>query len=187
MRTTMFRRPTRTQAGQAGFTLIEFLLVLALAAVVAGVAFLAFNNANSGAQVYGAVRDVGIIQANLKNAFPNQQYAGLSTSTANEAHVFPADMNANNFAAGALITERWPGSTVSLLGGTTGTYTLTINGVPPQACAQFVSQAGQNMSNASVGTTAPGTSVFASGTLSPPAVASACAGTSPLTVVFTGS
>jgi len=167
-----------TKSGQRGFTLLEILLALAVVAVLSFVVFRAFNSANGSAQVNSAVSDVGTIQANLKNTFPNSNYKGLLTTVANQAHVFPNDMNANNFTATYTnITNQWNGS-VSLVatGSRANEYTLSYNGVPAAVCAQFVGQVAQNAINVTVGaTTASSTTVFSGGVVSPSAVATQCA------------
>ena len=159
----------------SGFTLIEFLLVLALAAVVAAVAFLAFSSGGSNATVYNAVRDTNIIVANLKAAFPSQNYAGLNTTAANSAYVFPVSMNGSNYATGTL-RDRWHGLVTlapAVVGGVTqpAEFALTLNGVPGQSCATYVAQ----MAPVLIDATVNGTDVFANGALSPSALGAACA------------
>jgi len=178
----MCRKP---KPSQRGFTLLEILLALAVVAILSFVIFRAFNSANNSAQVSSAAADVGTIEANMATTFMDN-YTGMSTSIANEAHVFPTDMNNDNFSGAAPITDPWGGAVAIWQWQATirNHYVLSYTGVPSAVCPSFVEQAAQNAMYVVVGPIgATGTYVMApNGLASPTIIASACNLTSHLQV-----
>jgi len=120
---------------QRGFTLLEILLALAVVAVLSFVVFRAFNSAQTSAQVHSAVSDIGTIQANLKNDFPNAAYADLTTTVAYSANVFPSDMTSqdNNAVADVTSPSGGTGTTATTAGYQPGVAVPSIFAVGPPA------------------------------------------------------
>lgn len=139
---------------EAGFSLIEMLLVLGVLAVLLIAAFVVYPRVRLAQQVHVEKENLSILQAGIQSklAAQNGNYtslgaieSGIGNTFANRAKITPESMNNGNFA-GSSIVNSWGGTVIihATGGGSFDGYQsgrafgIQYNGVPKEACAQFV-------------------------------------------------
>lgn len=140
----------RTSKDARGFTILEFLLVLVVAAVLIAIVFAAYKRLSSKSHVQAAAQGSTTISGQISGYF-RQNFAGLSEQVLINAGLVPS----NNVAAQtctaaspACLISAWGNGIgvqpVDLNGGSNNGYAITYLAVPQSDCAQFVqSVAGQ--------------------------------------------
>lgn len=163
---------------QAGMTLTESLLVLAVGAAIAVIAYGGFRMATGSVAVSSQARGITQLTANIKKTF------GIASdySTVNNANIINARLVPDDFKfSGTTITNKWGGTVTAAVGNQAGAtpatqFKLTITGVPKDDCTEFLS----SISSAAVtlwvnGTTAGTNDVKdAGGTFYPDRAATQC-------------
>lgn len=181
---------------QAGITLIEVSIGLIIAAIVAAVAFVAFQNNARRNEVRENTTTVTEIIAEAKQKFgrTNQYTALVGTSTATDPAVASRTISQAMSTAGNSygVIPRLYGSTIAGVAETTaGNFaTLAWGGVPPEQCYDLVSAVAQATNALYVTAAAPATTgptgatnlVSANGVLNAAAATTACN-----TITATGS
>lgn len=135
---------------QAGFSLVEILLVLGIIAILAIAAFIVYPQAQDSNRANTAQTNLISMAAGIKNLYGStRDYASLTTELANKAGVVPTSMNGGNPDA-AGITSAWsapvdigPGA-VDATTGAAPTFTITFQDMPGTICAKLVPGVMQN-------------------------------------------
>lgn len=91
---------------QGGFSLIELLLVLAIIAALAVAAFIVYPRVQAGRNATYEAQVLSSAQAGVKALFTTNNYVKLSTDTAINAELFPANMN----ISATTIENQWAGA-----------------------------------------------------------------------------
>ena len=113
----------RRRRGEAGFTLVEVLIVLAILAILAAIVMPNFTGLLGGSQTTAASAELTILQTAIDAKMADQ---GLATITA--VGTATSDMTSGGFAL----------SPTYMRGATTkGTYTLATNGTVTQASTGY--------------------------------------------------
>ena len=194
----------RTKA--KGFSLIELLLVLGVLAILLVAAFVVYPQVRDRNQANAEVANLTSIKASINNLYASRggNYAGLTTTVANQARAFPQSMNGGTYT-GATITSAWggtvavaEGAAVAAAGGLPAipagrSFTVTYTAVPDGVCLGLVSGAATNFARVAVGSTQVVTGPVAGGGggaatpggFNPATAAAACTGNP--TVVFTSN
>lgn len=129
------RQRISTKSKSAGFSLLELLLVVGVAAVliIAGVA--AYSLVSGGQKAGEAERQVFQIKAAIKNAFPDGRYpsADLTVTNMIKTKAFSGMKNATTAPL-----DPW-GGTVSVAGTAANgtTFTIGFPGVPAESCVDI--------------------------------------------------
>ena len=126
-----------------GFSLLEILLVLAIAAALVIGAFIIYPKIQASARVDTEAKNLATITAGIKSLFGSQAtYIGLSLDSANNAQIFPDNMVLSSTRArynawrgeGSLSAEQDGPSNV--MGNS---FSITYKGVPAEECSKLVS------------------------------------------------
>lgn len=179
-----------------GFSLIELLLVLGVLAILMVAAFVVYPQVRDRNQANSEVSNLMAAKANLNNLYAstNGDYTGLTTGVANQARVFPSNMNAGKFTASATVSSSWSGG-VTVLPSAAGTFpngtaytanhafAITYAGVPAGVCLSLVSGAAANFQDVQVGGATVFKAAAAGGTFDPALAAAKCAA-APADVAF---
>lgn len=173
------------QRKQAGMTLTESLLVLAVGALIAVLAYGAYRMATSDvkvqSQVQGTVQLVGKIKQIYSSA-ANYGTASASLNQAvNDAKIVPSDFK----GSGATITNAWGGAVNVAVGATNTQFTVTFVGVPQEGCIEFVTGIASAATTLVVGTGASKDVKTATAAFDPALAAAACGVTTPGNIVLT--
>ena len=158
-----------------GFSLLEILLVLAIAAALVIGAFIVYPKVQAGARADAESKNISTIVAGIKSLYTSSStYTGLTNAVAANAKIFP-----DNMLNGSSTTpiNAWKGD-VTVAAAATGpsstagsSFTITYTAVPAAECAKIVSGLAGTFYTVSVGSTAVKT---ADGTLNVAAMTTAC-------------
>lgn len=170
-----------------GFSLLEILLVLAIAAALVIGAFIVYPKVQAGARADAESKNISTIVAGIKSLYTSSStYAGLTNTVAANAKIFP-----DNMLNGSSTTpiNAWKGN-VTVAAANTGpssatgsSFTIQYLAVPAAECAKIVSGLAGNFYTVSVDSTAVKT---AGGTLDVAAMTKACnSGRNSNTLLFT--
>lgn len=122
-----------------GFTLLEILLVIGIAAVLALAALMVYGNSRDASRAKQEKDAVVQVAGNIKTAFLGSDYASLTTGVANQARVFPGRMNEENYSPAQPITSAWGAVDVGPSPATNRRFLITYHQVPKDLCRHFVS------------------------------------------------
>lgn len=171
------------KASTKGFSLIEMMIVIALIAVLLGIALIMYFNANSGGRAYNAQSGLLQLQTAVRTINPSPAYTGI-----NEQILIDSDKAPSNMVSGNTLTNVWGGTVTvgpeSINGGTDNAFSVTYGSVPRNECSTIVASVSQNFAEISV----EGTTVRDAANPNPSSatVVSACNNTSN-TIVFTSA
>lgn len=161
------RRPRRAQ----GFSLLEILLVLGIAAALIIAAFVVYPKVQAANRAQAEEQNIAAIAAGVRGLYAgSSNYASISNQVLLNGKVFPDNMVA---ADGATVTNVWGGILVVLPStNVTNGFNIQETGVPQVECAQIVTSAGNNFTYIALNGAQVKTSVKA---LDPGTIASTCA------------
>jgi len=131
-----------TRGQQAGFSLLELLLVLGVIAALAIAAFIVYPSVQASNQAQSEVSNLNTARANILQLFNRGVFTGLDNDTINTARGIPLAWNGGVTAAGTTLTNIW-GGLVTIVpadggGGTDNFVSITMADVPTNACLKFV-------------------------------------------------
>jgi Tfp pilus assembly protein PilE len=166
-----------SQATQHGFGLLEVILAVGAAALLAGGTFVLYQTTSNRSNVRAEQANIQQIAANTSHQYGALgSYAGLSTPTAISQGLIPASMIHDGAAL-----NRWD-STVTLRpsaisGVANAGMDIIYASVPKRACAMLAIAAGAGMSDVKISpvSSKSGQSVMRGNTLDRAAISSACA------------
>lgn len=178
---TSITRINKGNFRQAGLTLIESLVVLAIAALVIGGSIALFGGASSSQSTSQMTSDLNAIKASTKSLYFGQ--GGYGTTSLGEVLIngkkVPTTMPITGTAPNRVINHALNGTVV--ITGATSQFTVAPSNIPTDVCIGMVT-AGTGWDSIKVGTAAARTPPVS------PATASAdCALAANQTIVFTGS
>lgn len=134
-----------------GFSLIELLLVLAIIAALAVAAFIVYPRLQAGRSADYEIKVLTAAQAGVRALFTSGNYTHLSNEVAQNADLFPKDMNIST----GQIRNQW-GGWVSILpaehGGSNRYFKIDYTGVPTDVCIRLVGAAVKNFGRVDVST-----------------------------------
>jgi Tfp pilus assembly protein PilE len=127
---------------QEGFGLLGLILTLALSTAVVGIAYTAYTANVRSSNVAAATSSVRELNQRVLASYSSAaDFTGLSNTSALRDGVYPAGLLVNGQPQSV-----WSGAitltSVNLNGGTDNGFALTYNGVDPNTCANFVTNAG---------------------------------------------
>jgi type II secretory pathway pseudopilin PulG len=115
-----------------GVTLLEILLVLAIAAMIIVMSVRYYQSSTASQQANSTLEQIQAITAAADGmAQANGSYASVSTGTVKV--LMPNE----------LMTSAW-GGTITVTGGTSNTYTVTFSSMPGNVCHMVTSRLGAN-------------------------------------------
>jgi prepilin-type N-terminal cleavage/methylation domain-containing protein len=165
---------------QAGFTMIELMIVLVVFVLLVGGLYAMFGSTRAGAITDQAVKGtMGLVSAVSRN-FPTPNFEGITALGLTK-------QAPKNFVAGtgssATLRDPW-GGTIAVASTTPfTTYTLTFPTVPSDECVPFVSALQSSFVGVRIGSTDVKTATAA---WDRAAAETACAGATTLAVIYTG-
>lgn len=172
----------RDLRNQAGLTLIEVLVSLAIFALVVGGALALFGGASSSQSATQLTSDINAIRASTKSLYFGQ--GGYGTASLNEVLIngkkIPTTMPVSGTAPNRVINHPLNG-TVTVTGATSQ-FTVTTTNIPTDVCIGMVSAANTAWQTVRVGTAAARTPP-----VNPTTASSDCAAAANQTIVFTSS
>jgi len=156
--------------------LFKYLVALLGASAVVAVFYLTLAQN----KVQNAISDLVQLQVNIETLFSGQaDYASLATSTAVRAKLAPPSM-----ISGTTLITPWGGNvTVAVDGTTTTLYTISVAGVPQEACAKIALALGHSSTANKCNITGSKASADISVPFSAASVAEACDATTNTVVV----
>lgn len=188
----MINRTNLRTVRQRGVTLLEGLLVLAIAAGLAIAAYAVYRNASGDAKTTSQARGVIALATEISRLYAQDQtqYTNLTAANVISSGVVPADFT----VVGTAINNRWGGTVVPAVGNQAGAtpvnnFKITINGVPADSCVRLVTAIATSASNSLwVNGTTAGTNdvVPVGGTFNAARASTACAAATPASVVLVG-
>lgn len=175
----LFSKDQITSFRQRGFTLVETLLVIAIATVILTAALAMYTSTRSGQIASQMVRDTVSVQAGIQSLFNAQSdYTGLSNEVLFKAKKIPSTLK---YDSGVITTEE--GGMLSVT-GSGNQYNMTITNVSPATCFAMLSSLNSGWRQVKVNSTV----VASSPTDFPVTVskASLACGSEASTIVYTG-
>lgn len=146
---------------QTGMTLTESLLVLAVGALIAVLAYGAYRMASSDVKVQSQVQGITQMVGKIKQVFgTGTDYNNVTIANVINARIVPADFKVNGTTA---INNAWAGTITPAVGTNTAQFTLTITNVPAEGCMEFLSGISSSATVLTVGGTAAANTVKAAG------------------------
>lgn len=181
-----------------GFSLIELLLVLGILAILVITAFVVYPQVRERNFANGEVVNLLSTKANINSMYvlTGGNYTGLSTAVANQARVFPASMNGNQYTPSAAIKSSWNGQVAVNALAAAGAFAsgsayevghafdIQYADVPSGVCLPLVSGVAQKFQDIQIGTADPANSVFSGGAFNPGLAAQKCSNTAGSVVHF---
>ena len=136
---------------QAGFSLIELLLVLAIIAALAVAAFIVYPRVQAGRNATYESQVLSSAQAGVKALFTNNNFDKINKASAFNAEIFPKNMNLSSTS----IKNQWDGDVdvvpsasdggAATAAGTPDRYfKITYPNVPTDVCIRLAGAAVQN-------------------------------------------
>lgn len=123
-----------------GFSLVELILIMGAIALIAIAIFIIFNSVQTRTQVEFEGRRLTGIVSGVHSWFAGHfVYRGLTTGVANQARVFPANMNGGDFTPSAPIVNLWGGAVTLAPEGSPATrFVIRYENVPTSACVGWL-------------------------------------------------
>lgn len=159
------------RALQKGFTLVELMLVLVVAAIILIGIYAAYRLVFSGTNVQSASQNAVIMEGKISGIYRSAQtgYTGLNELAAIQANAVPSTYFTNNCttATPACLKSEWgtpigiqPAVFSTAVAGVSNAFQITYIQVPKSDCPEFVTSAlsqfaGVVITTASSGTTEP--------------------------------
>lgn len=144
---------------QAGATLIEIMMVVALMAVITIGALTYFNSANESSKVQEATASLTALTSVIRNQFATQgSYEGLTADVAAKFGNVPESMLVRSGTT-PRFKNPWNQATgaVTIATATTNaandSFTVTFVGIPPATCTDLMTRTYRHFDEAKVGTT----------------------------------
>lgn len=136
---------TITQRSEYGFTMIELMIVLALAAIATVIGISLYNSNSAQTEIEREVRNMNSLVPLVKQTFMTAQgnYEGLSNTVMLNSKSFPQGMRVGT--SDLLIRHSWNQDGVELtpvnfFGTDDDSFTITYKSVPAQACQDLMSR-----------------------------------------------
>jgi prepilin-type N-terminal cleavage/methylation domain-containing protein len=135
--------PAIRRRRRRGFTLLEFMAVMSLAAIVVGGLFMLFGGASSDSKANAALLELGTIEDAVKGIGGGQSdFSWLDVqdgelTVAGSSRV-PAKFVKGTIAAPTGMTDPFNGAVTIRSANTDENYTVTFANIPPDACATLV-------------------------------------------------
>lgn len=130
---------------QNGFTMIELMIVLALAAIATVIGISLYNSNSAQTEIEREVRNLNSLVPLVKQTFMTAQgnYEGLSNTVMLNSKSFPEGMRVGSSTT--LIRHSWNNDGVDLapvnfLGTADDSFTITYKSVPAQACQDLMTR-----------------------------------------------
>lgn len=128
-----------------GFTLTEVLLVLALAATIIILIFMAYPKAKSAISVDRESKNISTILSGVKSMYAStSSFTGLTNNVALKAEIIPNNMIKKSTSVITTVKNSWSGVVV-IQSDSTGpsgkagsSFTITYNTVPTISCSKLV-------------------------------------------------
>ena len=146
---------------QAGATLIEIIMVVALIAIITIGALVYYNTAQDGSRVQEAVGNVTALSAVIRNQFSTQgDYAGITQDVVMRFGGVPESMLVKNGAVPRNLKHPWNnavGAVTVSTATTTATddsFEVTLTAIPAKLCNDLVSKTYRHFLKTEVGSTA---------------------------------
>lgn len=138
----------------AGFTLLELLLVIGIAAIIGAGIYMVYNKVSVGQQAESESRTLDTLRAGVKSIYA----ASPDYGTVTKAVLIAGRVVPDNMVSGTNLVNSFGGSVTVLpknLGaGTNNGFEITYPSVPGAVCAKLVTTAGAQFDAVTVGTTA---------------------------------
>lgn len=163
---------------QAGMTLIEIIVVLAIGALIIGGALSLYSNASSSQSSNQMNSDLTAIRASVKSLFTAQ--GGYGTVSLNSVLINAQKVPTTMTISGATINHPLNG-TVTVTGATTN-FTVTVTAIPTDVCVSLLSAA-SGYTSIKVGASAARTTF----PISPINASTDCAVAATQTIIFTAN
>lgn len=178
-----------TKRKNQGFSLVELLIVMAVIAAMAIIAFLAYPRVMAGRNANYESQVLATAAASAKALFASGNYSGLNNTVAGRAKFFPDVMHSG--ANGETIVNQFggdvtvSGSTNAGVAVTTGArhFAITYEDVPTAVCSRLAPALAQNFGAVSVGSSVV-KNEYTNATLDEAAVATGCQGTDGLATII---
>ena len=123
-----------------GFSLLEILLVLAVAAGLVIGAFMVYTKVQMSQKIDKESKNITAIQAGVKSLYSGRaKLSSLNETVLIQSKSVPDNM----FQDGKLINE-WKGEVTVEYSGNHGKYNIIYNNVPVEACSRFISAVSGN-------------------------------------------
>lgn len=130
-----------SRSNQAGFSLVEILLVLGIIAILAIAAFIIFPQVQTSNRANAEQSNLITIAAGVKNLYgATRNYESLTTAVANKARIVPASMNGGDFDA-TTISSSWSQAVAiapASASGASPMFAITYTAMPAEVCAKLV-------------------------------------------------
>ena len=146
---------------QAGATLIEIIMVVALIAIITIGALVYYNTAQDGSRVQEAVGNVTALSAVIRNQFSTQgDYAGITQDVVMRFGGVPESMLVKNGVNPRNLKHPWNNAVgaVTIATATTtaadDSFEITLNRIPAKLCNDLVSKTYRHFLRTEVGSTA---------------------------------
>lgn len=172
-----------------GFTLIEALVVLGIAAIVITAVVMKAGSANNKAKAQNMISDVATMVSDVKNAYSSSSsgYDGLTTTVAVNLKVVAPDLPVSS----GKVKDQFPNGEVTIQEGSSPDFfTITYTNVPSEVCNQVITTlGGATFQSINVNSTPVFDDGNTSGTaivLTPTLVSTAC-NTNQNTIIFAAS
>jgi len=169
-----FARATR----QAGFSLIEIIVVLAIGALIVAGALSLYSSASSSQSSSQLYSDLSAIRASVKTLYSTQ--GGYGTASLNSILINAKKVPTTMSVSGTTINHALNG-TVTVTGAT-GNFTMTVTEIPTDVCIGLLSAASV-FTSIQVGTNSARTSF----PISPTNASSDCSAATIQTIIFTAN
>lgn len=138
-------RTIKINRNQNGFTMIELMIVLALAAIATVIGISLYNSNSAQTEIEREVRNLNSLVPLVKQTFMTAQgnYEGLSNTVMLNSKSFPESMRVGS--SNTLIRHSWNNDGVDLapvnfLGTAFDSFTITYKSVPAAACQDLMSR-----------------------------------------------
>jgi prepilin-type N-terminal cleavage/methylation domain-containing protein len=150
-------RGIRRIGRQAGFSLIELVLVLTIIGAATIITISAFNTTDDSQQVQEEVNNVNALSGAIRHMFNTQgDYNGLTNTVLLRSVAFPEQMRVPSSTT--LIKHSWLNDGIDVaaineLGTADDSFTITLKAVPDTACASIASTTFRHFIRLTVGST----------------------------------
>lgn len=163
---------------QAGMTLIEIIVVLAIGALIIGGALSLYSNASSSQSSNQLNSDLTAIRASVKSIYSTQ--GGYGTASLNSVLINAKKVPTTMSVSGTTISHALNGTlTVT---GATSSFTMAVTAIPTDVCVALLSAA-SGFSSIQVGSNAARTTF----PITPANASTDCAAAATQTITFTAN
>lgn len=150
-------RNMRRLGRQAGFSLIELVLVLTIIGAATIITISAFNTSDDSQQVQEQVNNMNALSGAVRHMFNTQgSYTGLTNTVILRSIAFPEQMRVPNSTT--LIKHSWANDGVDVapineLGTADDAFSITMKAVPDTSCASIAATTFRHFMRVTVGST----------------------------------